>query len=82
MKVILTVVILAVCTFSLFLLWKPTEPVRIGIRSYYAKDRYLIAYVHGEYFGDFFVPQMDIFRYLNQEQINNIVLTETIPGRR
>lgn len=75
MKAILTIVVI----IALCLLWRPDKPSRTGTRSYYAKDRYLLAYVHGEYLGDCFVPSMDILKRLNQEQIDNIVLVEAIP---
>lgn len=81
MKAILTIVTVVICFATLCLLWKPNKPVRTGTRSYYAKDRYLLAYVHGEYLGDFFVPSMNILQRLNQEQMDRIVLIETIPDK-
>jgi hypothetical protein len=80
MKAILTIVIVITCIATLCLLWKPDKLlIRCGTRSYYAKNRYLLAEVRGEYLGDCFVPLMNILQRLNQEQKDNIVLIETIP---
>ncbi len=40
--------------FCCWLLFHPSVPTT-GTRSYYAADRELLAYVHGEYLGDCFV---------------------------
>lgn len=52
---------------------------RTGERSYYRKDRCLVACVRGEYFHNYFVPSMDILARLSQEQKDSIILVETIP---
>ena len=79
MRVIITIGIVLVCTVFLYLLWMPKSLPRTGTRSYYGRDRYLLADVHGEYLGDCFVPSMDILQRLDQEQIDSVVLIETIP---
>lgn len=79
MKLILTMGMVLLFTVVLCLLWKPKLSPKTGTRSYYGKDRYLIAYVRGEYLGDCFVPSMNILMRLNQEQRDSIVLVETIP---
>lgn len=79
MKLILTIGIVLLFIVVLCLLWKPKLLPETGTRSYYGKDRYLIADVRGEYLGDCFVPSMNILCRLNQEQRDSIVLVETIP---
>lgn len=76
MKIILTIGI-ALFIVVLCLLWFPERPPKTGTRSYYGKDRYLIAVVHGEYLGDCFVPCINL--HLSQELRDRIVLVETIP---
>jgi len=78
-KVVLTTIIIAIVGIVLYFTWRPVPLPRTGTRSYYAKDRYLVACVHGEYSGDCFIPSMDILQRLTQEQIDSIVLIETIP---
>ncbi len=56
---------------------RPNRLLTTGKRSYYGKNRYLLAEVYGDYIGNCFVPLMEI--HLNQEQRDNIVLVETIP---
>ncbi len=77
---ILVITIFLVGVLTAFIPWRD-RPLRTGTRSYYAEDRYLLAYVHGDYLGDCFVPSMNVLYYLNQEQIDNIVLVETIPDK-
>jgi len=77
---ILAILIFLVGVLTAFIPWRD-KPIRTGMRSYYAKDRYLLARVHGEYIGNFFVPSMNILQRLNQEQIDTIVLVETIPDK-
>lgn len=79
MKVIATIVIILFICIVLCLLWKPKSPLQTGTRSYYGKDRYLLATVNGDYLDGCFVPMMDILSRLSQEQRERIVLVETIP---
>lgn len=55
----------------------PSLP-KTGTRSYYAKNRELLAYVHGEYLGECFVPSMNIEERL-RDNLERVVLVETIP---
>ncbi len=77
-KMMITLVITAFMFLGLYLIWCPKEEVRTGTRSYYAEGRNLVANVHGEYLGNFFVPMGNVFQSLTQEQIDSIVLIETI----
>ncbi len=71
---------LTVFTTVAIVLHEYKEPERrLGTRTYYAKDKYILAYVRGEYLGDCFIPSMNVLRRLNHEQIDSIVLVETIP---
>lgn len=80
-KVILTTITIAITGIMLYFVWRPATLPRRGTRSYYAKDRYLVACVHGEYLGGCFIPSMDILQRLNQERRDSIVLIETIPDK-
>ncbi len=79
-KIILTVAIIMATGIILYFVWRPTElSLGTGARSYYAKDRYLVACVNGEYLGECFMPSMNILHRLSSEQLDSIVLVETIP---
>ncbi len=79
MRILSTIVLISVCIVILYLLWSSdNKSVRTGTRSFYAKDRELTAYVRGEYLGGCFIPSMNILQRLSQEQIDSIVLVETI----
>jgi hypothetical protein len=39
----------------------------------------MIANVHGDYINNCFIPYANISEWLTQEQIDSIVLTETMP---
>lgn len=80
-KAILMTITIMVVGIILYFVWRPAPLPKTGTRSYYAKDRYLVACVHGEYLGGCFIPSMDILGRLNQEQIDSIVLVETIPDK-
>lgn len=79
MRAVLTIGIILSCVIFLYLVWMPKSSPKTGTRSYYGKDRYLIAYEHGEYLGNCFVPSMDVLQRLSQEQTDRIVLVETMP---
>lgn len=56
-----------------------SNKTRTGTRTYYAEGRYMIANVHGDYINNCFIPYANISEWLTQEQIDSIVLTETMP---
>lgn len=61
-------------------LGEKSVPLRTGTRSYYGTGRELLAYTHGEYLGDHFVPSMDIeARLRSNNNLERVVLVETIP---
>lgn len=63
--------------------WVKGRHPKTGTRSYYAIDRELLAYVHGEYLGGCFVPMMDIEAYLRKsDNFERVVLVETIPDEK
>ena len=80
-KITLTAAVILIAGILFYFIWQPgTVLSRTGTKSYYAKGRYLVACVHGEYLGDCFIPSADVFSWLTQEQIDSIVLMETIPN--